>query len=411
MKRRAVVVLSLLAGLAPVVGLAPAASAAGSGGPEGPSWRLVNGDAPWAARAGLQMVDLRGSLYLMGGRTPVDPSTLPFPIPGASTLWSDVWRSDTQGRTWTQVRESDSGHWPARAYFQAVTMGGAIYVLGGQNFRAGDCPPSAPTVPPPPSCSEFFNDVWRSVDGTHWTQLTPHAGWAGRAGLSAAVLDGEIYVFGGSVNDDSSITGGPPVRRYFNDVWKTRDGRSWTRVTKAAPWQARAGAAVVVKGGWIYLLGGEKGFTCASAGGPPGPPTSCQPGDPGYPYFNDVWRTRDGRHWQQVTAAAGWSPRPGHQCVLLNGEIVCFGGFGQPTNPMDMWTSRDGRTWRLLPTTAWGATSPDQVKYDFDAVVVQAGRHGCRPGILTAGGDRETFDFTDPDNWRRVDNEVWRYSP
>ena len=36
----------------------------------------------------------------------------------------------------------------------------------------------------------------------------------------------------------------------------------WQRVTEAAPWAARAGAAVVVKDAYIYLLGGEDGFTC-----------------------------------------------------------------------------------------------------------------------------------------------------
>ncbi|HYN75800.1 MAG TPA: hypothetical protein VEV13_06345 [Candidatus Limnocylindria bacterium] len=406
MKRPAVV---LGAALALVLTGAPVALASPHGD-EG-SWRVVNPSAPWAARAGLQAVELGRSIYVMGGRTPTDPSLLPFPIPGAGTIWSDVWRSDNQGHTWTQVAQSDDSHWPARAYFQAVTKGGAMYVLGGQNFKVGVCQPPAPGAPAPPSCSDFFNDVWKSRDGKHWKQQTAHAGWAGRAGLSAAVLNDEIYVFGGSVNDDSAVVGGPPVREYFNDVWKSRDGKHWKQVSAAAPWEARAGAAVVVKGGWIYLLGGEKGFTCASAGPPPpGPPAACQPGDPAYPYFNDVWRTRDGRHWQKLTTSAGWSPRPGHQCALLKRDIVCFGGFGQPTNPMDMWASRNGRTWRLLPSAPWDATSPSEVKYDFDALSVSGGRYGCRPGILTFGGDRETFDFGDPDNWKRVDNDVWRYT-
>lgn len=31
--------------------------------------------------------------------------------------------------------------------------------------------------------------------------------------------------------------------------------------------------------------------------------------------------------------------------------------------------------------------------------------------VLTFGGDRETFDFSDPDNFRRVDNDVWQFFP
>jgi N-acetylneuraminic acid mutarotase len=224
--------------------------------------------------------------------------------------------------------------------------------------------------------------------------MTLDAPWAGRAGLSAAVLDGDLYVFGGSRNDDDAVIGGPPAREYFNDVWRSRDsGRTWTKVADA-PWSPRAGAATVVKDGAIYLLGGEVGFLCQ-------PFPGCQ-----LPYFNDVWRTTDGATWTLVTDAAGWSPRPGHKCEVLRGRIVCFGGFGLPTNPMDVWASVDGRRWQQLAGTPWNATSPDEVKYDFDTAVLTGG--GSGPAIATFGGDRETFAFGDPTNYLRVDNDVWQ---
>jgi hypothetical protein len=61
-------------------------------------WTEVNPDAEWAARAGLQVVELHNTFFLMGGRTPIDSAVLP--VPGASVLWSDVWRS-WNGRDWT----------------------------------------------------------------------------------------------------------------------------------------------------------------------------------------------------------------------------------------------------------------------------------------------------------------------
>lgn len=358
------------------------------------TWTEVTPAAEWSPRAGLQAVQLRGRFYVMGGRTPLDPAV--NPLPGASEIWSDVWRSNSKGRQWDQIAANDDSHWPARAYFQAVTKHGAMYVLGGQNFKTTGCPPGAP------SCSDFFSDVWRSWDGIHWRQLTSAAGWEGRAGLSATVLNGSIYVMGGSRNDDSAIVGGPPQREYFNDVWRSRDGVHWKQVTPAAAWEPRAGASVVTRGRWMYLFGGEEGFTCASI--PGGPPT-CDP-----PYFNDVWRSRDGAHWQQVTSSAGWSPRPGHQCRLLKGQFVCFGGFGLYGNPVDMWASYDGAHWRALPSEPWNAASADDVKYDF-AAIVDPGWLGLRPAIYTFGGDRETFNFGDPTNYLRVDNDVWRFGP
>ena len=379
-----------------------------------PQWTEVSPDAAWAARAGLQVVELNNIFFLMGGRTPIDPAVLP--VPGASVIWSDVWRSRDLGRSWQKLVETDApGHWPARAYFQAVTKGASMYVLGGQNFTlvpnpgCAFLPPGVPCDPPVIPASDFFNDVWRSENGRDWVCLTKNAGWHGRAGLSSVVFQGEIYVLGGSFNDDSSIVGGPPTRIYFNDVWKSHDGANWVPMTTNAPWAPRAGAAVVAKGGYIYLLGGEDGFLCDT-----NRPDRCPP------YFNDVWRTRDGANWELVTAAADWSPRPGHQAVVLANNIYLFGGFGlssdptdpfKPANPMDVWVSRDGANWQLVSTSPWNATTPGDIKYDFKALAVTGGWGGLLPSIFTFGGDRETFNFADPSNYLRVDNDVWRYSP
>ena len=320
-----------------------------------PQWTEVNPDAAWAARAGLQVVELHNTFFLMGGRTPIDPAVLP--VPGASVIWSDVWRSRDLGRSWQKVVETDAaGHWPARAYFQAVTKGNAMYVLGGQNFNlvpnpgCAFLPPGVPCDPPVVPASDFFNDVWRSDNGRDWVRLTADAGWQGRAGLSSVVFKDEIYALGGSFNDDSSIVGGPPVRVYFNDVWRTRDGATW----------------------------------------------------------------------ELVTPAAAWAARPGHQAVVLANDIYVFGGFGisadpsnpfKPSNPMDVWVSRDGADWRLVSNSPWNATTPEEIKYDFKALAVTGGRGGLMPSIFTFGGDRETFNFADPSNYLRVDNDVWRFSP
>jgi hypothetical protein len=372
-------------------------------------WTLVNGEAAWAPRAGLQVVQLRNRFYLMGGRTPRPPSVPP--IPGDSDIWGDVWISADRGRSWYQIMATDDEeHWPARAYFQAVSKGGFMYVLGGQNFKleANDCPTFVPDCPPFVSNSDFFNDVWRSRDGVHWQQLTEGAPWAGRAGLSSVVYKGEIYVMGGSFNDDPAVIGGAPTRVYFNDVWKSRNGRDWVELTDAAPWAPRAGAVAVVKDGYLYLVGGEDGFICL----PESP--RCPP------YYNDVWRTRDGANWELVTESAQWSPRPGHQVVVLLNRFVLFGGFGlstdssdpfKPSNPTDVWVSKDGAHWTQVSDSPWNAVTPADIKYDFDALVARGGWGGLRPSIFTFGGDRETFDFTDPLNYLNVDNDVWRFSP
>lgn len=389
-----------------VLTAAPAAFAGWRFGPEFEdfTWTEVNEDAPWAARAGLQVVELRHKFYLMGGRTPIDPAIIP--VPGASQIWSDVWRSRDRGASWQRVLDTDGAdHWPARAYFEAVTKGRHMYVLGGQDFTIIDNP--VPGGPPQIAVSQFFNDVWRSRNGVHWTRMTAAAGWDGRAGLSAVVHRGHIYVMGGSFNDDEAIGPQGPERVYFNDVWKSRNGRDWVQVTDDALWAARAGARVVSKNGYLYLVGGEAGFLCA--------PQPCEP-----PYFNDVWRSRDGVEWEMVTADAPWAPRPGHVVVVYRNHMVLFGGFGlsnDPTdpfgagNPRDVWVSRNGADWEQVSDSPWNAVSPAEIKYDFDALVARGGRGNWRQSIFTFGGDRETFDFTDFTNYLNVDNDVWRFAP
>ena len=387
-----------------------AATAAATGprnGFDSYQWTEVNNNAPWGPRAGLETVALGRDFYLIGGRTP-NPWVPPpgGPIPGDSTIWGDVWKSSDLGASWERVLETaEAGQWPARAYHEAVTKGDLMYILGGQNFGlipnpACDFDPSC--FPKFLSTSEFFNDVWSSPDGINWTQLTANAPWDGRAGLSAIVFKGEIYVMGGSFNDDPDVIGGPPGRVLLNDVWKSKNGRDWILLTDDAPWDPRAGADLLVKNGYLYLLGGEFGFT----GFPP-------------PYFNDVWRTRDGIEWELVTGSAGWDPRPGHSCDVLRNTMVCFGGFGQsteptdpfkPSNPMDIWTSTDGVEWSQLTDSPWNARGPEDVKYDYDTVVAPAGPDQRGRAIYTFGGDRETFNFFDPLQWLNVDNDVWRFA-
>ncbi|MDG2054679.1 MAG: hypothetical protein P8J86_08220 [Phycisphaerales bacterium] len=371
-------------------------------------WELSNADAPWAARAGLQVVDIDGDFYLMGGRTPNAPG--PVPIPGDSVIWSDVWKSTDQGGAWNQLLESDGDHWPARAYFRAEAKGDQMFVMGGQNFILipnPECPPPYKNCSPFISASQFFNDVWSSTDGVNWTQRTAEAGWSGRAGLSSAVMGDDLYVIAGSYLDDDAIIGGPPARIYYNDVWKSSDdGETWTQMTEAAPFEPRAGAAVAVKDGYIYLFGGEEGFLCQDF-------PFCKP-----PYFNDVWRSANGADWELVTARAPWPSRPGHQVVVADDQFVLFGGFGQsadPTdpfgagNPMDVWVSSDGADWQLASTSPWNATTPEEIKYDFAALAVD-GSGDAESAIFTFGGDRETFDFSDPTNYLNIDNDVWRFA-
>jgi len=98
---------------------------------------------------------------------------------------------------------------------------------------------------------------------------------------------------------------------------------------------------------------------------------------------------------------------------VLRDHFVLYGGFGlssnpdspfEPANPVDVWVSKDGLQWTMLNDPPWNAIGPEEVKYDFDALVVGE-------SIYTFGGDRETFDFSDLTNYLNVDNDVWQFTP
>lgn len=380
-------------------------------------WQEINEGVGiiWEPRAGLQAVNHEGGFYVLGGRA---PKKLPLTF-GDSVFFNDVWKSENSGKDWSRITGGTGAPWAARAYFQAVTKGSYIYVIGGQDSAAFPNPDPTcggalpPGVPCPESIlvSEFFNDVWRSRDGVHWQQMTDDAAWSERAGLSAVTHNDWIYVMGGSINDDTAIIGpGGPPRIYYNDVYRSRDGRSWQQMTEAAPWAPRAGSVVVSRGAYMYMLGGEDGFVCNES----------TPRCP--PYYNDVWRSKDGSHWTLVTKVAGWSPRPGHQCEVLLGSFICFGGFGlsedptrpfEPSNPVDIWASSNGADWTQLAGSAsppWNAAGPEDIKYDFAAFPVYWLDGRFQPSIFTFGGDRETFNPVDFLRFRKVDNDVWQFA-
>jgi len=210
--------------------------------------------------------------------------------------------------------------------------------------------------------------------------------------LEAAVRAGSVQSF----RPDAPCPEFLPTSEFFNDVWRRTDGSEWELATEAAPWEPRAGAATAVRDDQLFLFGGEDGFTCE-------PLPNCEA-----PYFNDVWVTSNGADWQLVTEAASWSPRPGHVCDRVGNRFLCFGGFGLVENPTDMWVSSDGATWEQLPSPPWGSSTPADMRYDFEALVLGDDQDGYR--VLTFGGDRETFDFSDPDNYLRVDNDVWSFA-
>lgn len=57
--------------------------------------------------------------------------------------------------------------------------------------------------------SSYFNDVWYSADGSTWTQATVSAGWKARRTFPSVVFNNKMWITGGQDVDGT----------YKNDVW------------------------------------------------------------------------------------------------------------------------------------------------------------------------------------------------
>jgi N-acetylneuraminic acid mutarotase len=151
--------------------------------------------------------------------------------------------------TWNQV--STSNDWVGRYKHASTVFDGSLWIFGGYGYQGI-------------SKDSYLEDVWKSTDGVTWEATTMDAPWKGRTGHAVVVLNGEMLLIGGyAVDEDGEST--EDTNHYMNDVWKSTDGVNWEIVTSSADFGVRAyhGAIVVNVSGTdtIYVIGGRKNGT------------------------------------------------------------------------------------------------------------------------------------------------------
>ena len=189
---------------------------------DGAQWEMVTAHAGWSPRLAAGLVEHRGRMWLLGGIEDYYFGT-------DASLKNDVWSSG-DGKTWTQ--ETAHAGWSPRAYHQAVTLNGRIYVLGGGNY-----------VPR----YHATNDVWSSSDGVHWRCESACAPWAARMWFSAVAYRGRIWVLGGWSKAADN----------HGDVWHSADGKTWARLDTKTCWKARHEHSALVFKDRIWVFGGH----------------------------------------------------------------------------------------------------------------------------------------------------------
>jgi hypothetical protein len=197
---------------------------------DGKKWNLVARDkqVPWAPRALHYTVVHDGALWVIGGQT------MPAFAPSEEKFHRDIWRS-TDGKNWVQI-EPHGPLWSARGMIGgSAVMNGRIWILGGGTY-------DTPTTPK----RNFYNDVWSSADGIHWTEHTKSAAWPARQYHDVAVWDNKLWVAEGYA--------APGGNR--KDVWYSENGKDWTELPNT-PWKPRHAASIFVHVGHLWMVAGN----------------------------------------------------------------------------------------------------------------------------------------------------------
>lgn len=306
------------------------------------TWAMLS-DGSFSKREGLMAVSANNTLYMVGGRTSLG---LGFA--------NDVY-SSADGTSWKQVLRK--APFPARGYHNLLSFRGCLYVLAGQNFK------------------DYFNDVWRSCDGTGaaWELVTANASWPARAGAAAVVTSaGEMIVAGGCYKGSNG------KRSFRGDVWATRDGTAWELRTPAAAWSARSGPRLVEFQGKLLLVAGERGFTASVQ-------------------LGDVWASADGgAHWAIASAAPGFAARSGHGVVVhpSGKQVAVVAGWPELH---DIWTSADGVSFEKASNAVWNCGAKSCGKFDFWSLY-----HRGELLTIAGSGSSATFGKLYSDTWKLV---------
>jgi hypothetical protein len=208
--------------------------------------------------------------------------------PDAALAWTRVlpWASGAFQESWT------AGRVPL-AIKPLVGPGSRLWMVGGRG-------------------------VWKSVDGIDWKRTTDRLPWGERYGAATEFFRGELWSTGGEVDR---------VRR--NDVYRSRDGITWTRAA-APPWSPRRAHTLTVFDDKLWVIGGSDTGNHA-----------------------DVWESGDGTTWKRATASAPWGARGNHATIAWRNRLCVIGGSNEGTVFADIWCSPDGREWTRIDANAW----------------------------------------------------------
>jgi hypothetical protein len=286
----------------------------------------------------------------------------------------DLYRSH-DGITWELVNAAT----PYEGYAHLVAFQGEMWALGRESWHSTDGVrwQKVPSLPRGddlfPIQAWVFDDrmwvaddigVWSSADGATWTHESALP--AGRRqGYSATVFDDHIYLMGGF-----SLEAAPtpeiwrPEYTSHNDVWRSADGVTWTRVLEHAPWSNRVYHGALVHEGNLYVVGGLRSADLVN--------------------MDDVWMSPDGERWYQIESPVSFTPRHGQTLYSIGDSIISAAGHNYGIRN-DIWSLETAQQFSHVDFTA---IERFEVIAGSGADVITTGDHS---DIVHAGAGNDTI--------------------
>lgn len=158
-------------------------------------------------------------------------------------------------------------------------------------------------------------EVWSTKNGADWAVETTTIGTNKRRGYAAVTFNGKLWVIGGKEGSERK-----------NDVWSSENGKEWKREIESPAFAPRDDHHAVVLRDSLYIIGGN-----VSDG-------------TGVKAAEDIWRSRDGVNWQQVTNKFTSKYL---KIVVLDNVLYAFKTSGKLGS---IYKSVDGKAWKEFTT-------------------------------------------------------------
>jgi len=247
---------------------------------------------PFLRRGGHQLIAFNDKLFIIAGSN----------WSGSQTVYyNDIWSSQ-DGITWQE--EANEAAFSKRSHHKILKFNDELWLFGGvkENESGG---------------SMGLDDVWRSPDGIHWTQVPQVSSYGYTRNPEVVFFNQRLWLF-------------KNLPYQTSEIWSSPDGSNWIREVVSPDYGDRRAYPVVNFNQKLWIIAGNDSANNHSV--------------------NNIWSSLDGINWTEESADGGFQSRGHHRVVELNGKLYMLGGLqdSQLASFNDAWSSTDGIVWQNI---------------------------------------------------------------